>query len=51
MKKRKYKIYNSDQSWLVFAYNREDAIFNLYCSTGMPEEFIKKNFYIKRVYK
>ena len=51
MKKRKYRIYNANESWLVPADNREDAIFSLYCSTGMPEEFIKKNFYIERVYE
>lgn len=51
LKVKKYRIYNANESWLVPAANREDAIFSLYCSTGMPEDFIKKNFYIERVYE
>jgi hypothetical protein len=51
MKKRKYRIYRPNEAYLVPADNKEDAIFSLYCSTGMPEEFIKENFYIERVYK
>ena len=51
MKKRKYKIYGNDREWFVDGFDREDAIFSLKQITGMPTDFIKKTFYIKRIYE
>lgn len=47
----KYKIYGNGEQWFVYGLDREDAVFNLKKITGMPIDFIKKTFYIKRIYE
>ena len=47
---RKYKIYGGGKEWFVTANDRQDAMGELRKITGMPIDFIKKTFYIKRVY-
>ena len=47
---RKYKIYGGGNEWFVTGNDKQDAIYELHKTTGMPIDFIKKTFYIKRVY-
>lgn len=47
---REYHIFRTNESYNVQGSNREDAIYNLHVSTGMPEDFINKNFFIRRIY-
>ena len=46
-----YRIFRPNESFDVEGANRDDAIYNLHIKTGMPEDFIKKQFMVKRVYR
>ena len=50
MGRRKYKIYGNNKQWIVYGLDREDAMFELKNITGMSIDFIKKTFYIERIY-
>lgn len=47
---RLYRVWRSDEVYEVTGFDRNDAIYNLHIKTGMPEDFIKKHFNIKRLY-
>lgn len=45
-----YRIYRPGESYEVNGSSRNDAIFQLHIKTGMPEDYIKKNFFVKKIY-
>lgn len=47
---RKYRIYGGGNEWIVTANDREGAMYELRKITCMPIDFIKKQFYIERIY-